>query len=169
MQDGSSTMVSQSCMSARNLTGLRSASGLTHRLCVLRSTRSATPIADGRYRVNAKVIYISQDTKLAARIIDFGIRAVCDGADLLPDGCVEGDYVSGEISPDLPLCTAPHACDLSHRWHVNEVFADLKPFVLSSVGRVYVRDSSQVRYQAVACTDSVKARSYLLNCSLLTS
>ena len=39
IQDGSSTMVSQSCMSARNLTGLRSASGLTHRSCVQRRTR----------------------------------------------------------------------------------------------------------------------------------
>ena len=133
------------------------------------STRSAIPIADGRYRVNAEVIYISQDTKLSAFIIDFGIRAECDGANLLPDGCVEGDYVSGEISLNLPLCTAPHAYDLSHRWRANEIFADLTPFVLSSVGRVYVRDSSQILYQTVAGTDSVKARSYLLNCSLLTS
>ena len=132
-------------------------------------SKGATPITDGRYRVNAEVIYISQDANLSAFIIDCGVRAECLGADLLPDGCVEGDYISGEISLGLPLCSAPHAYDLSHRWRANEIFADLTPFVLSSVGRVYVRDSSQIIYQTVAGTDSVKARSYLLNCSLLTS
>ena len=131
-------------------------------------TRSANPIADGRYRVNAEVIYISQHTELSAFIIDFGVRAECDGANLLPQGCVEGDYVSGEISLDLPLCTAPHVYDLSHRWRVNEISADLTPF-LNSVGRVYVRDCSNIHYQTVAGTDSVKAHSYLLNCTLLTS
>ncbi|MDE1162345.1 MAG: hypothetical protein PW792_10425 [Acidobacteriaceae bacterium] len=133
------------------------------------NTRSAVPIADGRYRVNAEVIYISQDANLPALIIDFGIRAVCDGASLLPDGCVEADYISGEISLDLPLCTAPHPYDLSHRWRANEILADLTPFVLSSHGRVYVRDSSHIRYETVAGTDSVKASSYLLKCSLLTT
>ena len=133
------------------------------------STRSATPIEDGRYRVNAEVIYISQDTNLPAFIIDFGIRAECVEANLLPQGSTEGDYVCGEIDLGLPLCGAPHAYDLSHRWRVNKISADLTPFVLSSVGRVYVRDSSQVTYQAVAGTDAMKAVSYLLNCNQLTS
>ena len=131
--------------------------------------KGATPIADGRYRVNAEVIYISQDANLSAFIIDLGVKAETLGADLLPKGCTEGDYVSGEISLDLPLCGAPHAYDLSHRWRINEVRADMTPFVLSSAGRVYVRDTSQIQYQTVSGTDSVKARSYLLNCSLLTS
>ncbi len=132
------------------------------------SMRSAIPIGDGRYRVNAEVLYISQDTTLSALIIDFGIRAECDGANLLPDGCVEGDYVSGEIKLDLPLCTAPHAYDLSHRWRANEIFADLTPLVLSADG-VLVRDSLRSHYQTVAGTDSMKAHSYLLKCSLLKS
>ena len=138
---------------------------------LLRSTeksRGATPIADGRYRVNAEVIYTSPDTSLSTFIIDFGIRAECLGTDLLPQGCAEGDFVSGEISLDLPLCGAPHKHGLSHRWRANEILADLTPHILSSQGRVYVRDSSQIHYQTVAATDSVKARSYLLNCNLLT-
>jgi hypothetical protein len=139
---------------------------------LMRSTeccKGATPITDYRYRVNAEVIYISQDANLSAFIIDFGVRAECLAADLLPKGCTEGDYVSGEISLDLPLCGAPHAYDLSHRWRINEIHADMTPFVLSSVGRVCMRDTSQIYYQTVCGTDSVKARSYLLNCSLLTT
>lgn len=131
------------------------------------NNKGATPIADGRYRVNAEVIYVSRDTRLSAYIIDFGIRAECLGTDLLPQGCAEGDFVSGEISLDLPLCGAPHNYDLSHRWRANEILADLTPYILSSQSRVYVRDSSQIHHQTVASTDSVKAHAYLLNCNLL--
>jgi hypothetical protein len=41
-------------------------------------TKAAVPIADGYYRVNAEVIYVSHDPKQAACILDFGIKAISD-------------------------------------------------------------------------------------------
>lgn len=105
------------------------------------STKGAVALPDGRYRVNAEVIYVSQEEPLRASIIDFGLKAEDDGANLLPQGCIAGSYVSGEIRLELPLCGAPHGHNLSHRWLVHSVSADLTPFVLSSGGGVYVRDT----------------------------
>jgi hypothetical protein len=133
------------------------------------SARSAVPIADGRYRVNAEVIYISPEPKQSAIIIDFGIKAICDGLSLLPHGCEQGDHVTGELDLLLPLCTVLHTHKLSQRWHVDGISADLTPFVLDSENRFYTRDSSRITYTDVASTNSVKARSYLLNCRNLTS
>lgn len=131
-------------------------------------TRSAVPIADGRYRVNGEILYVSQDAKQSAFIIDFGIKAIADGLSLLPDKCNEGHFVTGEVELLLPLCTSVHTHNLAHRWRVNDVSADLTPFVLSSAERVYVRDKSQITYKEVLGTDSVKAHSYLLNCTDLS-
>ena len=130
-------------------------------------TRSAVPLDDGRYRVNGEIVYVSKDAKQSGFIIDFGIGAIADGLSLLPEECNEGDFVTGEVELLLPLCTAVHTHDLAHRWRVNNVSADLTPFVPSSVERVYVRDSSQILYKEVLGTDSVKAHSYLLNCTRL--
>lgn len=131
-------------------------------------TRSAVPIADGRYRVNGEIIYVSQDTDQSAFIIDCGVKAIADGLSLLPNTSKEGDFVTGEIELLLPLCTAVHTENLAHRWRVNKVSADLTPFIPSSVERVYVRDSSQILYKEVLGTDSLKAYSYLLNCTLVS-
>jgi hypothetical protein len=126
-------------------------------------TKSAVPIGDNYYRVNAEVIYISHDPKQAACILDFGIKAISESGGLLgvplPPGCQEGDYVTGEIRLELPLCTDVHPHDLAHRWRVNRISADLTPFVN------YPGDTSEVRYQDVAGTDSGEAASYVLHCS----
>jgi hypothetical protein len=130
-------------------------------------TKAALPIANNYYRVNAEVIYISQDPKQAACILDFGIKAISESGGILgvplPPGCQEGDYVTGEIRLELPLCTDVHPHDLAHRWRVNRISADLTNF--SS----YPGDVSEVRYLDVVGTDSVRAGSYVLHCSNLNA
>ena len=130
-------------------------------------TKSAIPIADNYYRVNAEVIYISHEPKQAACILDFGIKAISESGGLLgiplPPECQEGDYVTGEVRLELPLCTDLHPHNLAHRWRVNRISADLNPFVLKP------GDASEVRYQDVAGTDSVDTGSYVLHCSDLNA
>jgi hypothetical protein len=130
-------------------------------------TKSALPIANNYYRVNAEVIYVSQDPEQAACILDCGIKAISELGGILgiplPPGCQKGDYVTGEIRLELPLCTAIHPHDLGHRWRVNRVFADLTDF-RSSPG-----DVSEPLYQDVPGTDSVKSGSYVLHCSDLNA
>ncbi len=41
-------------------------------------TKVALPFAGNYYRVNAEVIYISQDPNQAACILDFGIKAISE-------------------------------------------------------------------------------------------
>ena len=125
------------------------------------STKTAVPIGSGIYRVNAEVAYISTDPTQAACILDFGIKAISDAAPLLPEGCQEGDYVTGEVRLELPLCTAVHPHDLRSRWRVNRVSADLTNF------SYYPGDIAQSFYQDVLGTDSVQAGSYVLYCSQL--
>jgi hypothetical protein len=126
-------------------------------------TKSAVPIADNYYRVNAEVIYISYDPIQAACILDFGIKAISESGGILgvplPPGCQEGDYVTGEVRLELPLSTAVHPHNLVHRWRVNRISADSAPFTY------YPGDTSEVRYQDVVGTDSVLTESYVLHCS----
>jgi hypothetical protein len=122
-------------------------------------TKAAVPVADNYYRVNAEVIYVSHDPKQAACILDFGIKAIADTVDILPPECQEGDYVTGEVRLELPLCTNLHPHNLAHRWRVNRISADLTPYVQ------HPGDASEVRYQDVVGTDSVHAGSYVLHCS----
>jgi hypothetical protein len=131
------------------------------------TTKSANPIADNSYRVNAEVIYISDDTKLASCILDFGLRAICDG-DVLPRGCQKGDYVTGELSLGLPLCASVYSDELTYQWKVNKVSADLTPYVLDPAKRVRTRDVSAIKYEAVSGTEAVKAERYVLHCSQLS-
>jgi hypothetical protein len=132
---------------------------------VVKRTKSAVPIGDNSYRVNAEVIYISHDSEQAACVLDFGICAISNTVDILPPECQEGEFVTGEVLLELPLCTkiSPHALD--HRWRVNRISADLTPYVQDSVTGWFIRDASQVRYQDVVDTNSVHANSYVLHCS----
>ena len=128
-------------------------------------TKAALPIANNYYRVNAEVIYISQDPKQAACILDFGLKAISElggllGIPLLP-GCNEGDYVTGQIRLELPLCTTVHPHDLRYRWRVNRIFADLTDF------KSFAGDAFGVCYREVTGTDSVRANCYVLHCSCL--
>ena len=126
-------------------------------------TKAAVPLADSSYRVNAEVIYISHDPHQAACILDFGIKAISELGGIpeipLPPGCQEGDYVTGEVRLDLPLCTAVHPHNLDQRWRINRVSADLTNFMY------HPGDISEARYQDVPGTDSVRAGSYVLHCS----
>ena len=132
------------------------------------TTKSAIPIADNAYRVNAEVICISDDTKLASCILDFGLRAICDGANVLPPGCQKGDYVTGELRLGLPLCASVSSDELTYRWRVNKVSADLTPYVLDPTKRFRIRDVSAIEYDDVSGTEAVKGKGYVLHCSQLS-
>jgi hypothetical protein len=129
--------------------------------------KTAVPIADNYYRVNAEIIYISRDSRCEFCILDFGIMAISESATLLgiplPPGCEEGDYVAGEIRLELPLWTEVQPYNIRRRWRVNRITADLANFSL------YPGDLGKVDYQDVLGTDSVKSGSYVLHCSALNS
>ena len=131
------------------------------------TSKIAVPIANNFYRVNAEVVYISQDPTQAACILDFGIRAISESGGLLgiplPQGCREGDHVTGKIRLELPLCTDVHPYDISHQWRVNRISANLANF------SYYPGDLGELDYQDIAGTDSIKAGSYVLHCSKLNS
>ena len=126
-------------------------------------SRTAVPIDDYSYRVVAEVTYVSE----RACIIDFGLGATSD-CDCLPKECREGDYVNGEIQLNLPLCTevGPEEVfrTLARRWRVNRISADLTSYVPGPSGGL-VRDSSNIKYEEVSDTESVRATSYVLHCS----
>lgn len=128
---------------------------------------AATPVADFQYCVTAKVVYVSEK----AAVIDFGLRAI-GTRDLLPPECKEGDYVTGNTSIGLPLCTdiVPEEVfqTLKRTWRVNRISADLTPYIShpdDPTGRFQIRDTSRIRYVAVASTDSIITHSYVLHCS----
>jgi Domain of unknown function (DUF1931) len=65
-------------------------------------------------------------------VIDFGLKATSDG-DLLPPGCTQGDFVTGEIYLNLPLCTEVVPDEvlkaLAYKRKVNRILADMTPYV----------------------------------------
>jgi hypothetical protein len=131
---------------------------------VVGETKTALPVGDFRYQVLAEVVYVSEK----ACVIDFGLNTTAT-ADLLPPDCKEGDYVSGEITLGLPVCTEVLPQDLfkvlARSWQVKGISADVTPYVaLPDSPRVFIRDESQVRYEEVPATITVKAHTYILRC-----
>jgi hypothetical protein len=127
--------------------------------------RLAVPVGDNQYRVVAEVTYLSDNIC----VIDFGLKATSDG-DLLPPGCTQGNFVTGEIYLNLPLCTEVVPDEvlkaLVYKWKVNRILADMTPYVpCPDNPRFLVRDSSRIRYEEVVSTDSVRASGYILHCS----
>jgi hypothetical protein len=127
--------------------------------------KAAIPLADNYYRVRAEVIYISQDPSQAGCILDFGLQAISEVDGLLgvplPSECKEGDYVTGEIRLELPLCTVVHPHNLVRKWHVEGISADVTGYSLTP------GDISRHCYEEVSRTDVVRAGSYVLHCSLV--
>lgn len=126
-------------------------------------SQSAVAIQDFKYRVVAEVTFLSEKVC----ILDFGLQAI--GA-LISPLCKEGDYVSGEIRLNLPLCTEIGPDEvfktLKHRWRVNSISADLTPYVAQPENpSFFTRDDSRVHYQDVSSTRSVMARDYILHCT----
>jgi hypothetical protein len=130
-------------------------------------TKTAIPLADNYYRVNAEVIYISQDPSQAGCILDFGMQAISEMGGLLgvplPSEYREGDYVTGEIRLELPLCTVVHPHNLIRKWRVEGISADLTDYSLTP------GDIARPCYQEVSGTDAVRAGSYFLHCSAVES
>lgn len=129
--------------------------------------KSAVCVTDYHYRVVAEVVYLSEK----ACVLDFGLRAIRT-RDLLPPGCKQGDYVTGEINICLPLCTEVVPEDVSetlkHKWQVKRILADMTPYITRPDNpRFYFRDESQLRYQEVSSTNEVRTHGYILNCSEL--
>ncbi len=62
--------------------------------------KKASEIVDHQYRINGEVVYLS-DT---ASVIDFSLRAISK-RNILPWNSKQGDFVCGDVSLGLPLCT----------------------------------------------------------------
>src|SRR5262249_22892518 len=60
----------------------------------------ALPVRDYRYRISAEIVFLSEK----ACVIDFGLKAI-GYRHQLPAECEQGEYVTGEITLGLPLCT----------------------------------------------------------------
>src|ERR1700734_790535 len=90
--------------------------------------RLAVPVGDNQYRVVAEVTYLSDNIC----VIDFGLKATSD-SNLLPPGSTQGDFVTGEISLNLPLCTEVVPDEvlkaLVYAWKVDRILADMTPYV----------------------------------------
>jgi hypothetical protein len=128
-------------------------------------SRSAVPAGDYNYRVVAEVTYRSEK----ACVIDFGLKAAAS-ADRLPPDCGVGEYVTGEIHLNLPLCTEiipdEVSKDLAHTWRVKRISADLTPYIAHPENpRFFYRDATQIRYEETSSTESLRASSYVLHCS----
>jgi len=102
-------------------------------------------------------------------VIDFGLHAT-GRRDYLPPECVQGDYVSGQIKLELPLCT-PIMLDsvldsLKHRWRIGRISADMTPYHAHPDNpRFFTRDDTQIRYEEAPSTESVTTEMYVLHCS----
>ncbi len=128
-------------------------------------SRSAVVIPDFKYRVVAEVTFFSEK----ACVIDFGLRAIAS-PDRISLPCGVGEYVTGEIRLNLPLCTEITPNEVSktliRRWEINRISADLTPYAAHLENpRFFTRDDSRVRYQDVPSTRSVKATDYILHCT----
>jgi hypothetical protein len=131
------------------------------------SLKSAIAVFDYKYRIFAEVIFLSEK----ACVLDFGLRAIGD-ADVIPSKCKQGNYVTGEVSLGLPLCTeiAPQEVldTLRHKWHVNGIDADLTPYISHPrEPKYYFRDESRIRHEPVLSTASARTHDYVLHCSKL--
>jgi hypothetical protein len=125
-----------------------------------RRLKSAIPVGDYAYRIVAEVTYVSDK----ACIIDFGLRATSSSEEI-PSCCQPGDYVTGEIYLTLPLCIDVEE-SLSHTWRVNGISADLTAYVPHpEYAGGFIRDASNIRYQEITDTGSVRAHNYILHCS----
>jgi len=129
--------------------------------------KAAIPLADNYYHVSAEVIYISQDPSQAGCILDFGMQAISEmggllGIPLQPE-CKEGDYVTGEIRLELPLCTVVHPHKLIRKWRVEGISADVADYCVTP------GDISKPCYQEVPGTDAIRTGSYVLHCSAIES
>ena len=115
------------------------------------------------YRVNAEVVYISQDPKYMCCILDCVITIVSElGALLrmpLPSRCREGDYVAGNLWLQSPLCTAIQPYIIRHQWRVNRITTDSAAFS-SRTGDLGTASSIQI-----PDTGSLKVDAYILNCT----
>jgi hypothetical protein len=129
--------------------------------------KRALTLEENRYRINAEVVYISQDPKQMCCILDCGITVVSESGALLgmplPPGCREGDYVVGDVWLQFPLCTDVQPYNIRHRWHVNQITAKSLPSSSHS--------DMTSRTDDVQITDTgfLKAEAYILNCSHLSS
>jgi hypothetical protein len=128
--------------------------------------KSALVAPDYHYRVAAEIVHLSKD----ACVIDFGLLAI-GSSDQIPNGCREGDYVTGEFRINLPnhVCKVP--CELearmAHNWQVNGILADMAQLVSfdDNSQAPYWRES-EIPYRDVKSTEeSGPCRGYILKCT----
>ncbi len=112
-------------------------------------------------------------------VIDCGVLAYSERESEIESGCTVGDFVRGELKFGVdPFfyfeqhCKIPRIPALIYEWQINSIEQDTTPYILSSDGRMYIRDENQRSYKAVSGTDKNlivpdQGPEFLLYCSRL--
>jgi len=90
--------------------------------------RSVSGGANYSYHVVAEVVHLSA----GEAVIDFGLRAV-GPLKLLPTGCKQGEYVTGDINLSFPLFTLlpdDVVASMTHEWAIKHIVANLTPLLI---------------------------------------
>ncbi|HEV3334698.1 MAG TPA: hypothetical protein VG096_27110, partial [Bryobacteraceae bacterium] len=130
--------------------------------------RSGIEVDDYNYEIVAEIVHLSS----SAVVIDFGLNAFGE-RDSAPSGCQVGDYIAGRIRLSLlhychPSLPSQILESMNRNWFVEGIWADLTPYRrVDEAGRTFVRDSRNATYERVKSTREKKARSYVLQCTLL--
>jgi hypothetical protein len=130
--------------------------------------RSASELDDYGYEIAAEILHLSAN----AVAIDFGLIAF-GYRNSVPGECQVGDYVTGTIKLFFVHYCWPSLPDrilesMNHTWRLNGIWADTTPYRrLLENSRAFVRDSENATYERTNSTREKKARSYVLQCTLL--
>jgi len=134
----------------------------------------AEPIAEGRYRVTAQIIYLTSEVW----VLDFGLRVFQESRP--PEGLIAGMFVTGDIWVGIDpffyferLSAIPTMPSLSYSWRIDRISQQTAPFIeqLHLDGTAYLaRDEAQSHYRDIPRTDAWhddrgKAE-YVLHCTL---
>lgn len=127
--------------------------------------KSASPVEDFQYRVNAEVLFISN----GVCVLDFGIKTVGEISDPQLLGQLSiGSYLSGEITVGMTFCTEviPEnlAQSMNYRMRIEQIFEDTARLVKFEGNRVFRPATESPRFREVESTNT-DAYEYILRCS----
>ena len=142
----------------------------TDRLTFLREQRDHSYTVSGRLDFAADGVWV----------IDVGVRAYSERESEIENGCTVGDFVRGELKFGVDpffyferLCKIPRIPALIYEWQINSIEQNTTPYILSSDGRMYIRDESRRSFKTVSGTDknlaipSDQCPEFILYCSRL--
>jgi hypothetical protein len=139
------------------------------------ASRTASHQSGANHHVTAEVVLRADDWY----VIDFGIRAYCEGA--LPTTVIVGDFVAGGLYLGIDpffyferLSKRDDAPPLSYEWRVEAIQRETTPLILDESKKAFVPNVAHVRRESVRATDawSDSARrnvsvEYVLRCALV--